>query len=118
MERTHNLPSQAELNQLLRVAMSRHLYLGEALYVISAYRTQRDKSTSCFPVLAENQSLLHIRTGAGGQMWAPPQYVKIKDLKERQLYALTDRQDSSLFYVRNCKAIDSYLKGGENAITP
>lgn len=58
--RQNNLPAQAEIDALLRIAMSRHIFYNEPLYIVSGYRTTQAKDDVCFLVLAAGQSMLAI----------------------------------------------------------
>lgn len=71
---------QSELNKLMKMAVSRHLFWGEQLYIV----TLRDwKKNFIYPILSERQSLYIVPSGAG----APERYpksVKVRDLLTSQ----------------------------------
>lgn len=108
--RLNNLPTQIEIDGLLRIAMTRHLFLGESLYIVSGYRTTQAKDDVCFPILAEGQSLLLLHSGAGAFPGMPqPIWVKVPDLKPDRPYRVSDRRNAGMLYVRNVMPLDDAL---------
>lgn len=108
-QRFNNLPTQLEIDELLRIAMSRHLFLGEALYVVSGYRTTQDKDDVCFPIFAAGQSLLWQHSGAGGAVMMPDHWVKVVDLHIGRPYRVSDRRGAGMLYVRSIKLLNDHF---------
>jgi hypothetical protein len=108
--RLNNLPAQPEINALLRVAMSRHIFYQEPLYIVSGYRTTQDKDDVCFLVLAAGQSLLFIRSGAGGCVCYSPHWVKVAELEPGRPYATSDRRDFSMLYIRSVTLLEDSVE--------
>lgn len=109
-QRLNNLPTQTEIDELLRIAMSRHLFLGEALYVVSGYRTTQDKDDVCFPIFAAGQSLLWQHSGAGGCPGMPPPiWHKVPNLQIGRPYRVSDRRNAGMLYVRSIKLLNDHF---------
>ena len=104
--RLNNLPAQPEIDALLRIAMARHMFYHEPLYIVSGYRTTQAKDDVCFLVLAAGQSLLSIRSGAGGCVYNSPHWVKVPDLALGRPYATSDRRDFAMLYVRSVALLE------------